>query len=282
MAYVPQITRIISHGSTQGLSPYFILFNAIYSNMQFAHTLLFAAYVYPDTSAPVLSLISDGRLKGSNALGGILGLLQVTVQWICSIALYVPLLPAFTFSPHSQILSVTLHASYPTIARPGSLSSNRTANSVAAMAFGHATIFLFPAMIIALPRAPARDWGNMLFVGFSLLVNTWIALFIVIFQFYPQYLEMRRMSGSPGSLSLLFLALQAVVILAVAIRWLLRLGPPTWEEPSVPLWYWYKWGNLPFSYILHAIGCAILLAAYLVTGRRGEGHDAESEAPLLG
>jgi hypothetical protein len=127
-------------------------------------------------------------------------------------------------------------------------------------------------MIIALPRASARDWGNMLFVGFSLLVNTWIALFFVIFQFYPQYLEMRRMSGSPGSLSLLSLALQVVVIPAVATRWLLRLGRPTWQESSVPLWYWYKWGNLPFSYILHAIGCAILLAAYLVTGRRGEGQ----------
>lgn len=137
-------------------------------------------------------------------------------------------------------------------------------------------------MIIALPKASARDWGNMLFVGFSLLVNTWVTLFFVILQFYPQYLEMRRMSGTPGSLSLLSLILQAVVILAVAIRWLLRLGRPTWEEPSVPLWYWYKWGNLSFSYILHAIGCAILVAAYLATGRRGERHDPESEAPLLG
>lgn len=80
MAYVPQITRIVSHGSTQGIAPYFLLFNAIYSNIQFAHTVLFAAYAYPDTSAPVLSLIGDGRLKGFNAFGGILGLLQVALQ----------------------------------------------------------------------------------------------------------------------------------------------------------------------------------------------------------
>jgi hypothetical protein len=90
------------------------------------------------------------------------------------------------------------------------------------------------------------------------------------------------MSGAPGALSLLSLALQAAVIIAVAVRWLLRLGPPTWGAQPVPLWYWYKWGNLPFSYILHGIGCAVLLGVYLVVGRGGGGHDMQSEAePLL-
>jgi hypothetical protein len=123
--------------------------------------------------------------------------------------------------------------------------------------------------------------GKGIFVGFTLIVNTWVALFLVLFQFYPQYLEMRRMFGAPGALSLLSLALQAVVIFIVAVRWLLRLGAPTWGDQSAPLWYWYQWGNLPFSYILHALGCAVLLAAYLVTRHGGGGHDVASEAPLL-
>jgi hypothetical protein len=86
VAYVPQMARIVSHGS-HGLSPYFLLFNAIYSNIQFAHTLLDASYAYPTDKEPVLRLIGDGRLRGSAALGGILGLLQVAIQWVCSITM---------------------------------------------------------------------------------------------------------------------------------------------------------------------------------------------------
>jgi hypothetical protein len=88
-AYIPRIARIVRHGSTQGLSPYFVLFNAIYSNIQFAHALLFAAYAYPTTEEPVLAVIGDGKLTGYRAFGGILGLLQVALQWSCSITLYV-------------------------------------------------------------------------------------------------------------------------------------------------------------------------------------------------
>lgn len=79
----------MSHGSTPGLPPYLVLFNAIYSNSQFAHALLFAAYAYPTTEEPVLALVGDGKLTGSGAFGGILGLLQVALQWSCSITLYV-------------------------------------------------------------------------------------------------------------------------------------------------------------------------------------------------
>lgn len=86
MAYVPQIASIVSQGS-QGLSLYFLLFNAIYSNIQYAHTLLHTSYAYPTDKEPVLQLIGDGRLRGSAALGGILGLLQVAIQWACSITM---------------------------------------------------------------------------------------------------------------------------------------------------------------------------------------------------
>ena len=76
----------------------------------------------------------------------------------------------------------------------------------------------------------------------------------------------------PGALSLGSLALQAVVLGAVAARWLLRLGaPPFLEKPlACPLGYhylaylhyWYSWAQLSFSYVLHGIECVVLLAAY--------------------
>jgi hypothetical protein len=180
--------------------------------------------------------------------------------------------------------------------------SSRTGSGsgIAAITFVHTALFLFPAISIALPRPSPHGWGNSLFIGFSLIINTWVALFFVLFQFYPQYLELRRKpSGiTPGALSLLSLGLQSGVILAVGVRWLLRLGEPAWieelaqapakwrdrQQTRAPLWLWYKWGEVPFSYLLHAIGCAILLAAYLVT-KRGNGSERDArvseEAPLL-
>ena len=122
-------------------------------------------------------------------------------------------------------------------------------------------------------------------MGFTTIVNTWVGLLFVLLQFYPQFLEMKRMAGASGSLSLLSLSLQAVVFLAVAVRLLLRLGPPTWGDQNAPLWYWYQWGELPFPYVIHAIGCAILVVAYLITRRsRDKGGDFQigEGRPLLG
>ena len=173
-----------------------------------------------------------------------------------------------------------LFAAYPTSSRSPSLFASRT--SIAATAFVHAALFLFPAIAIALPKPSPREFGTDIFIGFSVMVNTWVALVFVILQFYPQYLEMREMSGAPEALSLLSLGLQALVIIAVAARWLLRLGAPTWEDQFAPLWYWYEWGELPFSYILHGVGCVILLAAYLIAGREdGVLGTASEETPLL-
>ena len=188
----------------------------------------------------------------------------------------------FPWITYLKASRTSLFGSYPCHSRPESFSNNKANTAIAAIAFTHAALFLFPAMFIALPEPSPREMGTAIFIGFTLIVNTWVALFFVLWQFYPQYLEMRRISGAPGALSVVSLALQAVVIIAIAVRWLLRLGAPTWGDQSVPLWYWYKWGNLPFNYILHGIGCAVLLSAYLVTWHGGGRHDLETEeAPLL-
>ena len=79
----------MSHASTQGISPSFLLFDAIYSNIQFAYALFFASYGYPTDGDPVLVRIGDGRLTGFAAFGAILGFLQVALQWVCSMTLYV-------------------------------------------------------------------------------------------------------------------------------------------------------------------------------------------------
>jgi hypothetical protein len=142
--------------------------------------------------------------------------------------------------------------------------------SITTTAFVYAALFLFPAIFITLPKPSPHELGTGLLVGFTTIANTWAGFVFVLLQFIPQYLEMRRVSAIPGSLSPLSLALQAVIILAIAIRWLLRLGPKTWGNQAALLWYWYQWGVLPSTYIIHAVGCAIWLALYSVTGRARE------------
>jgi uncharacterized membrane protein YidH (DUF202 family) len=160
-----------------------------------------------------------------------------------------------------NIYSVSLFTTY------DSSESRMKRTTIATTLFIHATLFLFPAVAIALPTASSNSWGNSLFTGFSIVFNTWLALFLAVLQFWPQFLEYRRRSGAPGVLSLLMLGIQAIVLIVLAGRWLQRLGPTTWGSQLVPFWYWFQWGWLPFIYLIYGIVYACLLALYLLDGR---------------
>lgn len=76
------------------MSPNYILFNAIFSNTQLSEALFLHAYGWPSERSPYLTdknpaleQIAKGRLRGMAAYGAILGLLQIFVQWCCSISL---------------------------------------------------------------------------------------------------------------------------------------------------------------------------------------------------
>jgi hypothetical protein len=64
-----------------------LAFGAIYSIVQLANALLMSARSWPNDSNPVLEAIRSGRLHGLRAYGAALDLIQVSIQWSCSIAL---------------------------------------------------------------------------------------------------------------------------------------------------------------------------------------------------
>ena len=137
-------------------------------------------------------------------------------------------------------------------------------------------------MALALPKPSPHTYGSDIFVGFSAISNTWISLLFVFFQFYPQLVEFRRMSGSPGSLSLLSLGMRAIVMVAIAVRWFLRLEAPTWRGHYAPPTMWYQWGWLPFNYVIEAFGCVVVLGIYLGAGHVSVGsYLTPEERPLL-
>src|SRR5437016_3615843 len=125
-----------------------------------------------------------------------------------------------------------LYAVYPASSAPSASSSSITRISIPTTAFIHAALFLLPAVVIALPKPSPPLMGPAIFTGFSAIVNTWVSLIFVAIQFYPQYLELRRQAGDPGALSLLTLGMQVVVLILVAVRWLQRLGGPTWGRQA--------------------------------------------------
>lgn len=84
-AYGVQLQQSITQGSMNGIPSYYLLFNILFSNVQLSESLLLAAYAWPNDLRPVLQLIGDGSLRGWAALGGIFGVLQLALQWACSI-----------------------------------------------------------------------------------------------------------------------------------------------------------------------------------------------------
>lgn len=138
-----------------------------------------------------------------------------------------------------------------------------------AFAMVHAAFILLPAMFIAPPKPSRPETGRGTLIDLPDIIHTWISLLFVVEQFYSQFLEFRRMSGSPGSLSLLSLGIRGWVSTAVGARWFQRFGSPTWGSQRAPLTRWYQWGWLPINYTIDGIGCAVLVALYVRAGQVG-------------
>lgn len=62
-AYTPQINLLLSSESTHGISPYYLLFNAIVGNTQLFRALLDSGYIYPNEGSPLLKTIQSGKLR---------------------------------------------------------------------------------------------------------------------------------------------------------------------------------------------------------------------------
>lgn len=84
-AYVPQISLLRQDTTPRGISPFFVLFDVIVGNAQLSENVLCAAFAWPTAARPVIKEIGNGSLKDREAYGAVLGLLQIFVQWSCSV-----------------------------------------------------------------------------------------------------------------------------------------------------------------------------------------------------
>ena len=84
VTYAVQIIYITTRGSKKGISPYFLLFNSIFSNAQLSEALVLVTYAWPNDKKPLLQLLEDRHFRCLAAFGSVLGVLQIAMQWACS------------------------------------------------------------------------------------------------------------------------------------------------------------------------------------------------------
>lgn len=81
LSYLPQHFRIISRGTSYGLSPYFVLLGTTSATSAFANII-----VLPPSRT---SIECCRAISGFACTAGLLGVAQITVQWICFTIMYV-------------------------------------------------------------------------------------------------------------------------------------------------------------------------------------------------
>jgi hypothetical protein len=84
ISYLPQHYRIISRGTSEGISPYFVLLGTTSATAGFANIL---------TVAPSRNAIGCCKeLETFECAAGLLGVAQLGTQWMCFTAMYVDIL----------------------------------------------------------------------------------------------------------------------------------------------------------------------------------------------
>lgn len=279
-SYVPQLHRIINRGSTFGIAPNYILFNALFTATQLSTILLLSCYHYP-----VLRCIGDNQLTGLDAYGAVLGLVQITALWLGSVLLYEK--PAFIERGGlKQYLRLIVFVIYPNIINepaddsppktlathvPSSTQSHPEPNihkAIALICITHALLWLVPAIGIALPRPkePRMDFAP--FIGLCDMICIPASLILVISQFPSQITmawAMRRQLAA-SSLSIWTLAVQMIAFILLGVSWIYRLGVPGTGFNRAPAgitdpFTWYYIVSWPYiNNIIYGVGQGVLFS----------------------
>lgn len=88
LSYLPQHHRIISRRSSEGISPYFVLLGTTSGTSAFANIFLVRA------TLTTFDCCNSGDISEFECFAGVLGVVQISVQWACFAFMYVPPLHA--------------------------------------------------------------------------------------------------------------------------------------------------------------------------------------------
>ncbi|KAH7355134.1 hypothetical protein BKA65DRAFT_605116 [Rhexocercosporidium sp. MPI-PUGE-AT-0058] len=204
VSYLPQHYRIISRGTSEGISPYFILLGTTSGTCAFANIL-----VLPASRADVACCKTVSTFE---CAAGLLGIAQVGVQWFC---FSVILLLFLVFFPRGPTLPNNDDEKQYTW---------RTAVTVAFLCLLHGllVIIVSAALIISRPHHLGK-WANTLGITATILAGI---------QYLPQ-IWMTWQLGHVGSLSIPMMLIQTPGSFVWSASLAARLGVEGWSTWGV-------------------------------------------------
>ncbi|KAG5936039.1 hypothetical protein E4U53_000297 [Claviceps sorghi] len=234
ISYLPQHYRIISRGTAEGISPYFVLLGTTSATSGFANILTVAK------SREAMECCKE--LDTFQCAAGVLGIAQLGMQWACFALILVLFLVFFRYRD----------ANVPFDELTGESPKWQTAVGVGLVCVIHALciVILTGVFTFAWPTH-LTAWANFLGI---------MAATLAAVQYFPQIWTTYRLKHV-GSLSIPMMCIQTPGGLLVAASLYARLGPEGWST-----WAIYLLTALLQGFVL------VLGVYYEVQARREEGR----------
>ncbi|RFU80712.1 hypothetical protein TARUN_1481 [Trichoderma arundinaceum] len=275
-SFFPQLRELWLRRNASGISPYYVLFHLISATELFALAFFFVVNT-PREEPPA----SDAFVHKPPQPGDYLNLAQMALVWVLWLIVFaaVLLLPSQDSSHHpGHRYGISGHNGQGNNTN-GSASARNPATPIVLPIY---IAFLFISLIPVVVDAawPSHDadyhkWGLALFHGAHAFFIYPIIVTLILASFFPQRNQiLQHPPGTPSSsLSLIGLAVQAVVFALLAMSWIWRLVFP-WDEfvDGDPLfyglWTWYQTvGFVPVDHAAFALVQAALLAVAILHQR---------------
>ncbi|KAH9222641.1 hypothetical protein DL95DRAFT_501997 [Leptodontidium sp. 2 PMI_412] len=243
---------------TAGISSWFILWTCLFSSSQFGSHLSNKHERRP------MGLIRNGSLEGMRAFTVFLGLFQAGVQWLANMILFI-----IFVSNRTELMDVT------TQSHPGKLPPSISSTALIVIVVIHAVVCISLGLAILLAVDPEesghfnRGLGcfHSSVVGIISIIYMTISIGLASYQYAPQIQTTLALKDS-ANISILSLALQLAVTLALAVYQTWRVPKedfrqhfgPMWKQTKRPVLMWYYkagWASVPW--FVTAIGQAVLL-----------------------
>ncbi|KAL2015690.1 hypothetical protein VTK56DRAFT_5025 [Thermocarpiscus australiensis] len=204
ISYLPQHVRIIQRGTSEGISPYFVLLGTTSATSAFANILLL-----PKSRQDVACC---RELETFHCVAGLLGIAQLGVQWICFTFIFVLFLVFFRYNPANDPDNEELAEDKPRW---------QTALLVASLTLLHGlAVIVVTGVLSTVAKEHLAVWANVLGVMAALLAAV---------QYIPQIWTTYHLKHV-GSLSIPMMCIQTPGGFLFAASLFARLGWAGWSS----------------------------------------------------
>ncbi|KAK3487605.1 uncharacterized protein B0T23DRAFT_210123 [Neurospora hispaniola] len=236
ISYLPQHVRIISRGTSEGISPYFVLLGTTSATSAFANILLL-----PKSRQDIACC---KEIETFHCVAGLLGIAQLGVQWICFTFIFVLFLVFFRYNaaddPDSEAALVEEQPRW------------QTALLVASLTLLHGlAVIVVTGILSTIAHDKLAIWANVLGVMAALLAAV---------QYIPQIWTTYHLKHI-GSLSIPMMCMQTPGGFVFAGSLFARLG---WAG-------WSSWGIFVLTATMQ--GLLLSMAIYYEIQARNESKD---------